>query len=182
MEHDLRVGKGPTMQWVTVDGEVVEKPPRVRGQMSGLRLRVVSDDWGESPVVQSDKESADLNVIVAQWLRGEYVPPVPEPLFADVTQFESYQDVLNVVASVRQTFENLPAWLRAEFENSEVKFVEYMTDPNTLAERVELGLSQSPPKGEGGSSPEAAPAGGQGGGAPASGQDPAQLDLVKEKA
>lgn len=181
MEHDLRVGKGPTMQWVTVDGEVLEKPPRVRGQMSGLRLRVVQDDWGESPVVQADRDKADLNVVVQQWLRGEYVPPVTDPQFGDVTQFESYQEVLNHVVSVRQTFESLPAWLRAEFHNSEVEFVEYMSDPSTLEERVELGLTvlESPPEGEGGSSPEAGAAGGQGGEAPASGQDPAQLDLVK---
>lgn len=63
--------------------------------------------------------------------------------------YEDYQpedllQALLVTKTAQQSFEELPSSIRKKFENSPMKFLEFVHDPENQAELVKMGLATNP--------------------------------------
>lgn len=100
----------------------------------------------DSKAVQSGKEDADINVIVARFnksgvLPGSIVPPTYDN-FVDVFDFQS---AMNAVVFAQREFMKLDAKVRSRFGNDPQQFVEFCSDKENLDEMRKLGLAVPAP-------------------------------------
>lgn len=92
---------------------------------------------------QSFKEECDINNIVKSFspLTGEFSHMnLKAPIFGDATGM-GFREMMEAVAEAQSSFEQLPAELRARFDNDPREFVEFCSDPRNKGELVELGLA-----------------------------------------
>jgi len=125
----------------------------------------VSDETGLScpePTLaqQQFRDEADINTIMERFGRtGEIVAPIRMPTYGDFSQVNDYHTAMNALIEARNSFEALPAKIRARFENDPGQFVEFCLDDRNRDEAVRLGLVEAlhkpaeqapvaPPKGE----------------------------------
>lgn len=103
----------------------------------------VSCEGDEVFTVQSEKDNADINVIVARFgVTGQLPQSVRLPTFEDYSEVMDFQTAMNAVLSAEQSFADLPPDTRAFFHNDPQLFLEFCTDPNVDQEKlVELGLA-----------------------------------------
>lgn len=96
---------------------------------------------------QSFKHECDINTIVGRYLRTGVLDFVSryEPRYADVTGVD-FQRSMELVAQARGMFSQLPAKVRAEFENDAGAFVEFVSNPDNHDALVEMGLAKAKPE------------------------------------
>ena len=96
---------------------------------------------GDSLTEQSHADSCDVNKIVAQAVRNGVPLDLPDTsAFADVSDTMPYDEAIRVVRQAEDSFMNLPASLRARFDNSPSAFLDFFNDPDNYDECVDLGL------------------------------------------
>lgn len=109
-----------------------DPPPKVRIDCSG------------DPVLtrQSEKESADINVIMRRYIKTGLLPPGfnAESVFADVSEVGTYRDVVERVEHANREFMKLPSAIRKRFGHSPGEFLEFVSDPANRPELEQLGL------------------------------------------
>lgn len=111
------------------------------------RERVTSDPVGESLTKQSFADDCDINVLMARFASGGAVPlPVgfAQGVYADVSDGLSYHEAMNRVIEAQGLFMQLPAALRARFENDPGQFLDFVADPANADEMVKLGIAEKP--------------------------------------
>lgn len=115
--------------------------PRVQISFSGL-----------GRTKQSFKAECDINQILARFLRTGVLDFTNknEARYGDVTGLE-YQTAVFQISRAKSMFEELPAQLRARFENEPGRFIEFVNNPRNREECVEMGLMK--PKANAGASP-----------------------------
>lgn len=90
---------------------------------------------------QSEKDSCDVNLIVAMHARGgvssHVVDRVAEFGFVPA---QTFQEAMNECRRAQELFDELPAATRAFFQNDPGRFVSYVAKPEDKAKLVELGL------------------------------------------
>lgn len=95
-----------------------------------------------SKVKQSFKEECDINNIVNRFRRtGVLPPPPPDTLkYGDFSDVGTFQDAMIRAQEAKDMFMDIPAKIRAKFDNDVGKFLEYADAPHNYDELVELGL------------------------------------------
>lgn len=96
-----------------------------------------------SMTVQSEKDSADINVILERFgITGQLPQNVRPPTFQDFgdTVFD-FRSAVEAIAMAEDSFMSMPARVRAEFENDPQKFVEFCSEEKNLPRMRELGLA-----------------------------------------
>lgn len=109
----------------------------------GPKLKVTLDcPPGFGRTKQAFKAETDINTIIASYLRTGVLDFAKkhEPRYGDVIGAD-FQSAMNIIASAKSMFEDLPAQLRARFENDPAKFLDFVQDERNTAELEELGLS-----------------------------------------
>lgn len=99
---------------------------------------------GGGPVVtvQSQKDEADINVLLKQFgIIGALPTNVRVPMYGDFEGVEDYQSACNAMIEAEKSFMKLPSDFRARLENDPQKFLEYCADVNNLPEMRKLGLA-----------------------------------------
>lgn len=133
----------------------------------GERKRVQVDCGGVSRTKESEKESCDINKIIAKYRKTGVVTHRKEyggryGDFSSVTDFHTAQ---NVVLAAQEMFMTLPSHIRKKFRNDPGEFLAFVDDPANVEEMIEMGLAvrkEAPADLEPGSGEkEAAPAGGR---------------------
>lgn len=96
---------------------------------------------------QQFKDDTNVGNIVRKFQNYGQLPIGHEktPLYLDHTQFGDFTEMLNQVTQVQQSFDNYSSKMRARFENSPQKLLEYLADPENHKEAIELGIIQAPP-------------------------------------
>lgn len=90
---------------------------------------------------QSFADDADINVLVRRFgLDGELPVGVRMPTFGDFTGVGDFQDAIEAVKLASDAFKEMPARVRARFDNDAGKFVEFCSDPANFEEAKGLGL------------------------------------------
>lgn len=95
-----------------------------------------------SLTVQSDKDDADINVLVRRFgvtglVRMHQRPPLPEQ-FADVFDFQS---AMNLIRESQEAFADLPATVRDRFNNNPAAFVDFCGNPDNIEDMRKMGLA-----------------------------------------
>lgn len=129
------------------------KAPFVRSPYN-YDMEKVSSETGllcldASKTVQDQRDEVDINTIVRRFgLTGKLPDDVRTPQYGDFTNIGTFHEACNVVAEANEMFEELPAELRARFDNDPEKYVEFCIDERNLPEMVKLGLAKEVKSGE----------------------------------
>lgn len=90
---------------------------------------------------QEFKDEVDINTIAKRFgLTGELPENVPMVLQGDFTQVVNFQGAWDLIVKARESFQAMPAEVRAEFDNDAAKFVEFTSNPKNFDRVAELGL------------------------------------------
>jgi len=101
---------------------------------------------------QSARDETDINFIMERFGRGAVLPEsFRPPQYGDFDGVTDYQSAMNAVRQAQESFDSMPAKLRARFGHDPANLVAFLDDPQNRAEAVLLGILNPPP-------PEASPA------------------------
>lgn len=94
-----------------------------------------------SETKQSFAEEVDINTIVRRFgLSGQLPTGVRMPTYEDFTDVTDFHTAANAIALANEAFEQMPAEVRARFQNNPGNFVDFCADANNLEEARKLGL------------------------------------------
>lgn len=114
----------------------------------GKKNKVTSDPVGESLTQQHFKEEADVINIIKKHDRTGLIEYVNRSVaqYGDFTEVNEYRESLDKVNAANTAFMEIPAAIRARFNNDAGAFFEFATNPKNLDEMVKLGLAVAPVK------------------------------------
>lgn len=101
---------------------------------------------------QSFAEECDINTIVERFnITGELPTNIRMPEYRDFAEVTDYHTALNAIAQARESFDAMPANVRARFHNDPEQFVDFCNDPGNRDEAKKMGLlvpepPQQPPE------------------------------------
>lgn len=110
----------------------------------------VSDETGlECPdpslAQQNFKDESDINYIVRQFgLTGELPNQTISPQYGDFTGVLDYHSAVNAVLAAQDEFMDLPAQMRARFDNDPAKLIDFLGKEENREEAIKLGLVVMP--------------------------------------
>jgi phage internal scaffolding protein len=95
----------------------------------------------DSLAQQHQKEECDINYILKRFnVTGELPVSPVSPRYGDFTGISDYHTALDRVIAADEEFMNLPANLRARFDNNAANLIEFLNDENNRDEAIKLGL------------------------------------------
>lgn len=94
---------------------------------------------------QEFAKECDINEIVRRFgLTGELPESVNVPRSGDFTGITDYKSAMDAIAKANSDFMELPAHIRAQFDNDPQKLLVFMEDGKNLEKARELGLVNPP--------------------------------------
>ena len=134
-------------------GEIIEShmAPFVRTPWNYNR-EFVSRETGttnEEPTLtqQHFKEECDINQILEKFnVTGAVPTNVRQPINQDFIEAIDYQTALNALMEAEASFMEMPAKVRAEFDNDPGKFVQFFEREENRERAVALGLIKGAPE------------------------------------
>lgn len=110
---------------------------------------------------QQFAEDADINVMLERFKVTGHLPQgVIPPSYGDFTGISDYRSAAEAVRRANDSFSDLPATVRARFQNSPQQFLEFCSDPGNVDElrKLSLAVPAKPVVGvSGASAPDAKP-------------------------
>lgn len=101
----------------------------------------------ETPITQqSEKDDADINVIVERAKRGA-IPPVIDRVarYGDFSEVPTdLREALNQFNFAKNLFMSLDPKIRFRFQNDPVQMLDFLADSRNRQEAIELGLVDKP--------------------------------------
>lgn len=96
-----------------------------------------------SLTVQSQKDEADINVLVRRFgLTGQILGVPRPPLEGDFSaEAFDFQSSMNLIRSAQESFDAMSAVTRERFANDPARFVNFCSDPSNLEEMRKMGLA-----------------------------------------
>lgn len=107
----------------------------------------VGDETGleckdDSLAIQSQREDADINVIMKRFGVTGTVPAVAlPPEFGDFSSELDFRGCMDIMNAAERSFMSLHADVRARFLNDPVRFADFASDPANIDELRKLGLA-----------------------------------------
>jgi phage internal scaffolding protein len=90
---------------------------------------------------QSFRDECDINNILRQFnVTGQLPAGSVQPQYGDFSGITDYQSALNAVMAAQDSFLELPAKLRARFDNDPAIFLDFVSDEANKDEMKALGL------------------------------------------
>ena len=90
---------------------------------------------------QSFRDECDINNILRQFnVTGQLPVGSVQPQYGDFSGITDYQSALNAVMAAQDSFLQLPAKVRAKFDNDPALFVDWASDEANKDEMKALGL------------------------------------------
>jgi phage internal scaffolding protein len=90
---------------------------------------------------QSFRDECDINNILRKFnVTGQLPVGSVQPQYGDFSGITDYQSALNAVMAAQDSFLQLPAKVRAKFDNDPALFVEFASDEANKDEMKALGL------------------------------------------
>jgi len=121
------------------------KPPFVRSPYN-YDTDEASDESGintgtEGGAKQSFREECDINTIVERFGLGYELPEnIRVPQYGDFSDITDFHTAMNATAKAREAFDQLPAEIRAKFNNDPGSYVDFCLDPENREELKKMGL------------------------------------------
>lgn len=99
----------------------------------------------ETMAQQHFKEECDINTIVERFgITGELPQNVRVPLPDEFIGAMDYQQAMNAIIDGQNAFAQMPANVRARFQNDPQEFLQFVHDPENRAEAERLGIINAP--------------------------------------
>lgn len=99
------------------------------------------DNTEPSLTVQSERDDADINVLVERFGLVGRMPENPKvPMYGDFTGATDYRSALEAVREADANFMELPPSVRERFANDPQQLLEFCADNNNYEEARKLGL------------------------------------------
>lgn len=110
---------------------------------------IVLDCKDKSLALQSAKDECDVNVIMKKYEKSGLITHMNtfEGFYADVSAVPSLADAFHVVEAASAQFMELPADLRARFENDPEQYLAFVMNPDNRDEMIKLGMIEKPKEG-----------------------------------
>lgn len=90
---------------------------------------------------QDSKEEADINNIMAAYLRGEPLPAnVRMATYGDFYDAPDFHQAQVILTTAQEQFNALPSSVRTRFDNDPARFLAFVHDRSNLEEARKLGL------------------------------------------
>lgn len=92
---------------------------------------------------QSHKADCDINTIIRRYeVTGQLDPFITRHggVYGDFTQYQDYQENMNMVITAQEAFQALNAEVRKKFDNDPAKLMQFLDDNKNYDEAVKLGL------------------------------------------
>lgn len=103
----------------------------------------------ESMTQQSDKDSTDINIIMARFEKTGQLPQVNvQGIHGDFTGITDFHDAQQRILAAKEAFEEIPATIRDRFNNDPVEFVKFAENPDNIDALREMGLATPSPQQE----------------------------------
>lgn len=94
---------------------------------------------------QSFAEECDINTIVRRFgLTGQLPSDVRMPQNGDFTNVPDFRTAMDLIVAARESFDAMPADVRARFHNDAAEFVDFCSDEKNRDEAIKLGLVEKP--------------------------------------
>ncbi len=147
--------------------------PRIyeMGAMGGryylyFTIEKIDEETGEithirelSRTKQEFLRDADISVMFERFFSGGSIDVNRlDPKYLDLTELPSFSESQILLADVASQFRVQPAAFRAEFDNDEQNFVDWILDPENRDEAIELGVLEGEPEKTADPDPAAEPA------------------------
>ena len=149
----------------------IESLPRFRQPYDGLDAfysdMTAVHNTEPSLTKQEFSDQCDPNKLVDRHNRGLDISMhlTSTPIFGDFTQVpESYHEAVTIVAQAKQSFMQLDADIRKQFDNDPAKFVDFVSNPENGEALQKMGLAKKPDESSTSTAAGAAPAASEGGG------------------
>ena len=95
----------------------------------------------ETRTQQQFKDECDINIIMERFgITGELPTNVRQPIMADFIDALDYQSAMNAIRAADEAFMEMPAGVRARFQNNPQNFIEFFSKEENRAEGEKLGL------------------------------------------
>lgn len=95
----------------------------------------------ETRTQQQFKDECDINIIMERFgITGELPTNVRQPIMTDFIDALDYQSALNAIREADAAFMEMPAGVRARFQNNPQTFIEFFSKEENRAEGEKLGL------------------------------------------
>lgn len=112
--------------------------------MGDERRRVVHESGGRVLTKQSHALATDINHILKRYIAHGLVPSDGRnPEYGDFSDSVSYHEAMTRVVNAQQSFDRLPAHIRAYCRNDPGRFLDLVSDPENRGKLEELGLVPS---------------------------------------
>lgn len=113
---------------------------------SGLNFAYMGEDGYDGKTQQHFKEECDINTIVNNFLKtGELPENIKLPQYIDYEGIFDFRTAMESLMKAEEAFMELPAPLRAEFNNSPQEFLEFCTNPDNRDALKAKGLLKPEP-------------------------------------
>ncbi|UDN67795.1 internal scaffolding protein [robinz microvirus RP_121] len=117
----------------------------------------------ESLTQQSDARDCDINVIMERYgVSGTAPQVITKPNFGDFREVTDYRTALDLVRAADAEFKNIPAKIRATFENDPAEFIQFAADPENIEQMRKWKLAPPAPKPVPSATPAPSPANSEG--------------------
>mgnify|MGYP000615719347 CR=1 FL=1 len=112
-----------------------------------VRKRFQTFTEGKSMTRQSEKESTDINNIVARFERGEVVSHFNKHggSYGEVSGLD-FHSAMNTIVKAQNMFDDLPASVRTRFGNDPQQFLDFVQDAKNIPEMQKMGLAKGTPE------------------------------------
>ncbi len=118
-------------------------------------LPVRQEPGGPSLTQQNFRDETDVNNILAKYKKTGLIDHINKygGQYADMPAEGDFHEAMTLVANAQSMFAELPAFIRAEFENDPARFLDFVDNPATREAAIEMGLypqepPETPPEGE----------------------------------
>lgn len=99
------------------------------------------DCFDASRTKQSFKDECDINTIMRKFgVTGQLPQNVRAPMYGDFADVFDYHSALNAIAKARESFDRMPAVVRARFHNEPEEFVDFCLKEENRSEMEKFGL------------------------------------------
>lgn len=112
-----------------------------------------TDNQEPTETQQQFKDECDINTILERFgVTGELPMNIRQPVSTDFVEAFDFQTAQNAIIAARESFMEMPAKVRARFDNDPQKFITFFEDEANRQEAETLGLvnpkTPAPPAGD----------------------------------
>lgn len=121
----------------------MHKPPFIRSPYN-YDVEQASDEaaippGGPSLTVQSMSEDADLNIMLQRFkVTGKMPDVVRLPSYGDFSEVTDFQSAMDAIIEAQDNFMELPAHVRAKFDNDPQMLLDFSSNPDNMKQLKEI--------------------------------------------